>query len=124
MKTKTVYVGIMSKEAYKERTLAIAKGQYTPKKHEPKIWFESLKSMAQILSNENRQLLKTILEKKPTSLSELEELTGRKKSNLSRTLKTLERYGIVALNKENNRLVPEVKATDFRVEFNLGGVAA
>ncbi len=124
MKAKTVYVGIMSKEAYKARTMAIAKGEYQPKKNEPKIWFESLKSMAQVLSNENRALLRIILEKKPTSLAQLEEITGRKKSNLSRTLKTLERYGIVALHKEKNRLVPEVKATDFRVEFDLGGTAA
>ena len=121
---KTVYVGIMTKEAYKQRTIAIARGEYKPKKNEPKIWFESLKSMAQVLSNENRQLLKTILDKKPASLTELEALTGRKKSNLSRTLKTLERYGIVELHREKNKIIPEVKATDFRVEFGLGSMAA
>jgi len=114
----------MSKEAYRQRTLAIARGEYIPKKHEPKVWFESLKSMAQVLSNENRAMLKTILEKKPTSLAELEAMTGRKKSNLSRTLKTLERYGIVTLHKENNRLIPEVNATEFIVEFGLGELAA
>ena len=65
MNTKTIYVGIMSKEAYRQRTLAIARGEYIPKKHEPKVWFESLKSMAQILSNENRALLQTILKYKP-----------------------------------------------------------
>ncbi len=124
MNGKTVYVGIMSKEAYQERTVAIARGEYVPKKHEPKIWFESLKSMAQVLSNENRQLLRTILYKKPKSLAELEGMTGRKKSNLSRTLKTLERYGIVKLHKEKNRMVPEVLATEFRVEFGLGELAA
>ncbi len=124
MKMKIVYVGIMSREAYKERTIAIAKGEYKRKKNEPKIWFESLKSMAQVLSSENRQLLKTILEYKPSSLAELEEMTGRKKSNLSRTLKTLERYGIVELHKEKNRIIPEVKATDFRVEFGLSEIAA
>ncbi len=113
----------MSKEAYKQRTMAIARGEYTPKKNEPKIWFESLKSMSQILSNENRRLLRTILDKKPASLAELEEMTGRKKSNLSRTLKTLERYGIVALHKEKNRVIPEVKATEFKVEFGLGEIA-
>ena len=84
-----------------------------------KPWFESIKSMAQILSNENQELLKIILENNPKSLKELEELTGRAKSNLSRTLKTLERYGIVELHKENNALVPEVKATHFQVEFGL-----
>ena len=48
---KTIRVGIMPKEQYKQRTIEIAKGLYKPKKGEPKIWFESVKSMAQILSN-------------------------------------------------------------------------
>ncbi len=117
MKMKTIRVGIMSKEQYKQRTIEIAKGLYKPRKDEPKIWFESVKSMAQILSNENQKLLQVILNNNPQSLKELEELTGRAKSNLSRTLKTLERYGIVKLHKEKNALVPEVKATHFKVEF-------
>lgn len=119
MKLKTVTVGIMSKEDYKNRTMAIVRGKYKPKKDDPKIWFESIKSMAQILSNENQELLKIILKNAPKSLKELEELTGRAKSNLSRTLKTLERYGIVELHKEKQSVVPEVIATDFRVEFGL-----
>jgi predicted transcriptional regulator len=119
MKNKTIKVGIMSKEEYKQRTIDIAKGIYKKKKDEPKVWFESVKSMAQVLSNENQNLLKTILHNNPQSLKELEELTGRAKSNLSRTLKTLERYGIVKLHKHNNALVPEVKATHFQVEFGF-----
>ncbi len=119
MKMKTIKVGIMPMEQYKQRTLNIARGLYKPKKDEPKIWFESVKSMAQILSNENQDLLKVILENSPKSLKELEELTGRAKSNLSRTLKTLERYGIVELHKQNNALVAEVKAPHFKVEFGI-----
>jgi len=49
--------------------------------------------MAQVLSNENQLLLKTILDRKPESLKELEAATGRSSSNLSRTLKTMARYG-------------------------------
>ena len=119
MKMKTIRVGIMPMEQYRQRTIDIAKGVYKPKKDEPKVWFESVKSMAQILSNENQDLLQVILDNHPKSLKELEELTGRAKSNLSRTLKTLERYGIVELHKQNNALVPEVKATQFKVEFGL-----
>lgn len=119
MKMKTIRVGIMPLSEYKKRTIAIAKGEYKVKADEPKVWFESVKSMAQILSSENQELLKVILINHPKSLKELEELTGRAKSNLSRTLKTLERYGIVELHKENNALVPEVKATHFHVEFGL-----
>ncbi len=116
---KIMNVGIMSRENYKKRTIAIAKGTYKPKKNEPKIWFESIKSLAQVLSNENQELLKIIIECKPKSLTELEKISDRKKSNLSRTLKTLENYGIVSLNKKNGKVIPTVKATNFKVEFGI-----
>lgn len=116
-------IGIMPRKDYIKRTIAIAKGQYKPKKNEPKIWFESVKSLAQVLSNENQELLKLIIECKPKSLTELEAISHRKKSNLSRTLKTLENYGIVSLNKENGKVIPIVKAADFKVEFGINPVA-
>ena len=119
MKIRVMKVGIISREDYRKRTIAIARGDYKPKKNEPKVWFESLNSMAQVLSNDNRRLLKLIIEHEPRSLAELEKLTIRKKSNLSRTLKTLERYGIVELPKEKGKLIPKVKATDFKVQFGL-----
>lgn len=112
-------VGIISKEQYIRRTIAIAKGTYTPKRSDPKIWFESLNSLSQVLSAENQALLKLIVEHKPRSLVELEALSSRRKSNLSRTLKTLEKYGIVDLAKVKGKVVPKVKATDFKVEFGL-----
>ena len=119
MATRVMRVGIISKENYIKRTLAIAKGEYKPRKDEPKIWFESIKSMSQILSTENQELLRTIIQHNPRSISELELITNRKKSNLSRTLKTLEKYGIVELQKTKGKIQPKVKATDFRVEFGL-----
>jgi predicted transcriptional regulator len=119
MKTKVMKVGIISRDDYRKRTIAIASGTYKPKKSEPKIWFESLNSMAQVLSSENQNLLRLIIEHQPRSLAELERISSRKKSNLSRTLKTLERYGVVELTKVNGKLVPKVKVTDFDVKFGL-----
>jgi len=119
MITKVMKVGVISKEDYIKRTIAIAKGQYKPRRGEPKVWFESLKSVSQILSSDNQELLKIIIKYNPQSLAELEVLSHRKKSNLSRTLKTLEKYGIVELPMKKGRLVPKVKATDFKVEFGL-----
>lgn len=119
MAKRTIKIGIISRENYKKRTIAIAKGEYRPKKGEPKIWFESLKSMAQILSSENQELLRIIEEQKPESLTELEAVTGRKLSNLSRTLKTMSQYGIVDLVKQERTVKPVVKVTDFKVEFGL-----
>ncbi len=49
MADKIMKIGIISKEDYKKRTIAIAKGEYNPRKTEPKIWFESMESLGQVL---------------------------------------------------------------------------
>ncbi len=119
MTKKTIKIGIISRENYKNRTIAIARGKYKPKRGEPKVWFESVQSMAQVLSSENQALLRIIKEQKPESLKQLELVSGRKRSNLSRTLKTMSRYGIVDLVKQKRTVKPVVKVTDFKVEFGL-----
>lgn len=56
----TAVIGIMPQHEIRERTLAIASGKYKPKSNEPKIWFTSYASLAQVLNGENRALLNTI----------------------------------------------------------------
>lgn len=112
---KPIVIGIMPQERIRERVLAIARGTYKPKPNEPKVWFTSMKSLAEVLSDDNRALLHTILETKPESISALAEVTGRKASNLSRTLKTMSNYGIVELRRERNQVRPVAKATAFHI---------
>lgn len=112
---KAIVIGIMSQEEIRKRVLAIARGEYKPKANEPKIWFTSMKSLAEVLSDENRALLKVITKTKPTSITALAAITGRKPSNLSRTLKTMSNYGIVDLQHEKNQVRPVVRATEFRI---------
>lgn len=112
---KTIVVGIMPQEKIRERVLAIARGDYKPKATEPKIWFTSMRSLAEVLSDDNRALLKVIQEAKPQSISSLADITGRKPGNLSRTLKTMSNYGFVELKRENKHVRPIVKGTDFRI---------
>ena len=119
MGKKILKIGIISRDDYKKRTIAIARGEYKPRKDEPKVWFESVQSMAQVLSSENQKLLRIIKELKPESLKELALVSGRKRSNLSRTLNTMSRYGIVELVKQKRTVKPIVKATGFKVEFGL-----
>ena len=107
----------MSQKEIRERTLAIAQGKYKPKPDEPKVWFTSIRSLAEVLSDENQVLLQVITEKKPGSLTELAEITGRQLSNLSRTLKTLSAYGFVKLEKHNKAVCPIAQATKFNVIF-------
>jgi predicted transcriptional regulator len=42
-----------------------------------RLGFTSIRSLAVVLSDENRALLKFIMEKKPNSIRELADLTGR-----------------------------------------------
>ena len=94
----------------KARTIAIAKGKHKLSACEPKVWFSSIKSLASVLSEENQALLRVIREHDPESISELEQLTGRRVSNLTRTLHTLERYCIVAFKKVQAGAVVKTKA--------------
>ena len=126
MKHKVAKVGIMSLDAFKKRTIAIAKGEYKPKKDEPKIWFNSIKSLANVLSEENQELLKLIVETHPQSIKELEDITGRKANNLLRTLRTMENYGFVKLKegksgKGRAPLIPEVIYSAAEIEVQLVG---
>jgi len=50
MINKILKVGIISREDYMKRTIAIAKGEYKPKHEEPKIWFESIQYFAKLFN--------------------------------------------------------------------------
>lgn len=112
---KAIVIGIMPQDKIRERVLSIARGDYKPKSGEPKIWFTSMRSLAEVLSDENRALLQVNKETRPESITSLAEATGRKPSNLSRTLKTMSNYGIVEMKRERNHVRPVAKATEFRI---------
>ena len=112
---KTIIIGVMPQEQIRSRTIAIAKGEYKPKQGEPRIWFTSMKSVAEVLSDRNRALLKVIRETNPDSMAVLARTTGRRPGNLSRTLRTMSRYGLMDLRSEKNQVRPVVKATGFRI---------
>jgi predicted transcriptional regulator len=119
MTEKTVKVGIATFEQQKERLFAIARGEYKPTPDEPKIWFSSIESLAQVLSSKNQLLLEIIAQAQPASITELEGLTGRARPNLSRTLKTLARLGLVDLERHGKQLVPKSKYEKVEVDLNL-----
>jgi len=117
---RVLKVGIASYADMKARTMAIARGELKPSPGDPKIWFPSTETLLRVLSAKNRLLLNTIRKSAPKSLTELAELTGRRKSNLSRTLKTMQRYGIVTLGRgSSGRVVPRVPFRRVSVDLRL-----
>ena len=115
---KILKVGIMPRENFQKRLMDIASGQLKPKKNEPKVWFSSIKSLSEVLNENNLRLLQIINEKKPASIKELACITHRQPGNLSRTLKTMERYGIVEFKKGGKNSRPITKALEFNIEYN------
>lgn len=117
-------IGIAPYEEMKRWTLGVATGKIKAGPDAPKLWFTSLKAAANVFSEANRHLLKVISEEHPQSIAELEKLTQRKVSNLSRTLKKLEQYGVVRLvegeaPKGRKPLRPEVMVDSVSVSFML-----
>jgi len=117
----TLKVGIASYDEMKALTLAIARGQRKLAPQEPGVWFPSTESFAKVLSAGNRDLLRIIAENAPGSLDELAQLAGRKKSNLSRTLKTMANYGLVRLERgPRGRISAKVIHDRIKLELPLG----
>lgn len=118
--TKTLAIGILGYADFKARTLRIARGELKPGPRDPKVWFPSLGSLAKVLSEPNRELLAMIEGGRPQSLKELSDMSGRATSNLSRTLKTMEKYGLVELRaRSGRRVAPRVAYSHFKLEMPL-----
>ncbi len=62
---KIIKVGIAPQEEIRERMLAIAKGEFKPNLSDPRIWFTSIRSLSQVLSDKNRALLDVIRTARP-----------------------------------------------------------
>jgi predicted transcriptional regulator len=118
-------IGIASFEDTKARTMAIARGELKPGPNDPKLWFPSAETFGKVLSGRNRELLARIRADRPASLQALSDLTGRAVSNLSRTLKTMARYGLVELKPgPRGTLRPEVPYDEVDVRVPLSVEAA
>src|SRR3954463_368309 len=117
---KTLKVGIAGYQQYKNRTMAIARGELKPGAGEPKVWFTSIESFARVLSDKNRELLSMIAETQPGSMNARAQRPGRARATLSRTLRTMERYGLVRFVKGAGRqLAPRVYYSDIALDMRL-----
>jgi predicted transcriptional regulator len=118
MKNKVLKIGIAPRDAIMRYTLDVVAGRRRRAADDPDVWFTSVESFAKVLSEKNRALLALIAKRRPTSIDALAAASGRAKSNLSRTLRTMERYGLVRLEKGQGRKLRPV-VTFGRVELRL-----
>ena len=105
--------------AVQKRCVIGIRGQTPDPDYPVDIWFDSLKSVANVLSKENQHLLKVINEQQPQSVTELAALTGRAVSNVSRTLKTMKMYNLLEIKKEFGIVTPIVEYSAFQISFGF-----
>ena len=122
-------------EAFKDFTLAVARGERKVDPNEPKIWIEargaeagaktavhftSLEAGAKLLSAKNRELLRLIITREPRSVTELAHMARRAPQNVQRTLQRLRAAGIVRLSRGEGRAVcPTLTARKVHIEIDL-----
>ena len=101
-----------------------ARGERKRAPDEPHVWFSSFESLAKVLSERNMLLLEFIRKAKPRFVVELAKASGRAKSNLSRTLHSMGKLGIVELVEgARGRKMPRLKYDSVRFEAEFRAVA-
>ena len=117
--TRVLRIGIASRDYVKQRTMDVVGGKrFGP--NEPRHWVSSLESLAKVLTDRNMLLLEMIRNTQPQSMAELAKLSGRAKSNLSRTLHTMESLGLIELSVvTGGKKVPTVIYDRLTFDFSL-----
>jgi predicted transcriptional regulator len=99
---------------------SVARGERKAPADSHLVSFESIEAVIRLLTPENRTLLATIDQKKPSSVAELARLVHRAEPNVSRTLSKLEALGFVRLRPGAHKTkIPEVAIRRLAVDMDL-----
>ncbi len=111
-------VKIQGHAALRKEMKAVARGDTAAPKSAGGISFDSVDALLRLLTPQNRALLAVIRDKKPQSIAELAELTGRAAPNLTRTLGKLEAIGFVRLTSVNRRKIPTTAVRSLKINID------
>lgn len=110
---------IQSLRALREEMKAVARGERPAPADAARPSFDSVEAMVRLLTPENRKLLALIRDRKPDSVAELAQITGRAQPNLTRTLAKMEAAGLIRMKPGGNRRkAPSVAVRKIVVEID------
>ena len=119
MAVRILRVGIAPPSYVRERMIKIARGE-KPSANEPRVWVSSLDALFKVLTEKNMLLLEIIRNSQPQSLTELAEIAHRALPNVTRTLRSLERLGIVEIEeRKDGKKVPIALWEGDKVELDF-----
>jgi predicted transcriptional regulator len=97
---------------------AVARGERPAPADAAQPTFNSVEALVRLLTPENRRLLALIRDRKPGSVAELVQLTGRAQPNLTRTLAKLEGAGFIRMKSVGRRKAPSAAIRKIVVEID------
>jgi predicted transcriptional regulator len=109
---------IQSLRSLRAQMKAIARGERPAPVDAARPSFNSVAALVRLLTPDNRQLLALIRDRKPRSVAELVEMTGRAQPNLTRTLAKLEAAGFITMKAVGRRKAPSVAIKRIVVEID------
>ena len=109
---------VQSLRSLREEMKAVARGERPAPADAGKPSFNSVEAVVRLLTPDNRALLAMIRDRKPQSVAELVELSGRSQPNLTRTLAKLESAGFITMKSLGRRKAPSVAVRKILVEID------
>ena len=97
---------------------AVARGVRPAPADAAKPSFNSVDALIRLLTPANRHLLALIRDRKPGSVAELVDMTGRAQPNLTRTLAKLEAAGFITMKSVGRRKAPSTAIKKIIVEID------
>ena len=109
---------IQSLESLEREMRAVARGERTAPAGAAKPSFNSVEAVVRLLTPQNRKLLAVIRDRKPGSVAELGQITGRAQPNLTRTLAKMEAAGFIKMKAVGRRRAPSAAVRKIVVEID------
>jgi predicted transcriptional regulator len=111
-------IKIQDLKALRAEMKAVARGDRPAPTGAAKPSVNSVEAIVRLLTPENRKLLAMIRDRKPGSVAELVEMSGRAQPNLTRTLAKLEAAGFVTMKTVGRRKAPTTSIRKIVVEID------
>ena|SRR5712691_12377257 len=109
---------VISLDALERQMRAVARGERPAPVDAARPSFNSVEAVVRLLTPENRKLLALIRDRKPQSIAELVQMTGRAQPNLTRTLAKLEAAGFIRMKSTGRRRAPSAIVKKVVVEID------
>ena len=109
---------VQTLRSLREEMRAVARGERSAPSDASAPSFNSVEAIVRLLTPDNRRLLTVIRDRKPQSVAELVQMTGRAQPNLTRTLAKLEAAGFVRMTTHGRRKAPSVTVKRIIVEID------